>query len=171
MVASDDPTTLRMGFGYPQARASGAPFRQPRSPSAVNYHWRESAANKDLRALVNQFPSLAPIVQQRIIERRGYYLSAYDILLEFRRDFFRKIIADFGGADRFAEATGISRLEALTIREAFLIPPTYWPQVLAAASKAGLDEITLKWQLAFVAGEKRQHSSDRQVSQRLPGVP
>jgi hypothetical protein len=32
----DGPTTRRMGFGYEQARAAGAPFRNERAASTVN---------------------------------------------------------------------------------------------------------------------------------------
>ena len=32
----DGPTTRRMGFGYQQARAAGAPFRNERAPRSLN---------------------------------------------------------------------------------------------------------------------------------------
>ena len=47
-MANDQPTSLRMGFGYGQARAAGlGGIRAPRSPNQVNKITRANKANKE----------------------------------------------------------------------------------------------------------------------------
>ena len=58
-MANDDPTSLRMGFGYQQARAAGVTgFKSPPSVSQMNFHLSEAAATKKLRAIRQQHPSI-----------------------------------------------------------------------------------------------------------------
>ena len=57
-MANDPPTSLRMGFGYHEARASGVTkFGQPRAASSVNADVKERAAIRQIASLLNRPPS------------------------------------------------------------------------------------------------------------------
>lgn len=88
-MANDDPTSLRMGFGYRQARAAGlGGIRAPRSSRQVNSIIRENRANHEatekLRAAV-QNPDWIPLVEHRAaqgltaekIEDEIYWIERY----------------------------------------------------------------------------------------------
>jgi hypothetical protein len=62
-MANDDPTSLRMAFGYQQARAAGVTgFKSPPSVSEMNFHLSEAAATKNLRAIRQQHPSIEKLL-------------------------------------------------------------------------------------------------------------
>jgi hypothetical protein len=66
-MANDQPTSLRMGFGYGQARASGmGGIRADRSPNQVNLYVRESKAASMLREEVEADPDWKPFVEHWI---------------------------------------------------------------------------------------------------------
>ena len=80
-MANDPPSHLRMGFGFQQARAAGAPYAAPPTPDQMNFHLREKAAEKKLRTLVLKKPSLAVLVRQYARPRDGgNYLTTQQIL-------------------------------------------------------------------------------------------
>jgi hypothetical protein len=79
-MANDPPTTLRMGFGYNQARAAGlGGLRADRSPRQVNrlIHDRKPVreATRYLRESIERDPEWTPFVEHWI--REG--LTALDI--------------------------------------------------------------------------------------------
>jgi hypothetical protein len=58
-MANDDPTSLRMGFGYQQARRAGMTgFKSPPSVAEMNLHLSEAAATRKLQAIVQRHPSI-----------------------------------------------------------------------------------------------------------------
>ena len=76
-MANDQPTSLRMGFGYGQARASGmGGIRADRSPDQVNREISERKVAKQIREEVELDPEWGPFVEHWIRER----LEAQDIL-------------------------------------------------------------------------------------------
>jgi hypothetical protein len=90
-MANDDPTSLRMGFGYHQARAAGmSGFEEPPSESRMNFDLRWKAKEKELRTLVEQNPSIGPIVRE-IIKRQtaANCYSVDEIIWELRH---RKLV-------------------------------------------------------------------------------
>src|SRR4051812_17920539 len=71
-MSNDKPTSLRMGFGYGQARAAGlGGLRSARSPNQVNRITKENKANreaiKDLRDAARD-PGWAPYLKHRAQE-------------------------------------------------------------------------------------------------------
>jgi hypothetical protein len=78
-MANDQPTNLRMGFGFQQARAAGAPYQAPHTAAQMDFHLKERAAQRELRALVESEPSNGALVR-KIIDRHGANLTSQDIL-------------------------------------------------------------------------------------------
>jgi hypothetical protein len=86
-----------MRFGYQQARAAGVlEFSQPPQAWEMDFHLKEKAAEKEIRALIEQNPSFAPRVRQIIAEhmarlrsdpQKALY-STQDILFLLKREFF-----------------------------------------------------------------------------------
>jgi hypothetical protein len=75
-MANDPPTTLRMGFGYHQARASGLRgLRTDRSPNQVNRiigdRKTERAAIRYIREMVEGDPEWGPFVEHWVREGLG----------------------------------------------------------------------------------------------------
>ena len=70
-MAMDGPSNRRMGFGFQQARAAGAPYTRPRTAGQMDFALKEKAAEKEIRALVEMNPSLGPTVRQFIKEHTG----------------------------------------------------------------------------------------------------
>jgi hypothetical protein len=68
-VANDEPTNLRMGFGFVQARASGAPYVGPRPAGKVNWDLKNKECERKLRNLRKQLPSIGALVR-KIMEAR-----------------------------------------------------------------------------------------------------
>jgi hypothetical protein len=63
-MANDPPTNQRMGFGFPQARAAGAPYVSPRSGYAMDWDVNERRHQKELAALVKLHPSIRTLARQ-----------------------------------------------------------------------------------------------------------
>jgi hypothetical protein len=68
-MANDPPTNLRMGFGFEQARAAGAPYVAPRPVSRVNWEIKCRQCAKKLRELAIQESSVGKLVRE-IMEAR-----------------------------------------------------------------------------------------------------
>ena len=61
-MRNGDPTSLRMAFGYTEARASGVTgFDGPPTASKMNWSAQCAAADKKIRELTNADPLLIPI--------------------------------------------------------------------------------------------------------------
>jgi hypothetical protein len=92
-MANDDPTSLRMGFGYQQARASGVTgFESPSSPYRMNFLMQWRAAEKKLRKIIERNPSLEPIVREIIAAQTVAGCWSIDqIIAEL---WYRKLIPD-----------------------------------------------------------------------------
>lgn len=61
-MRNGDPTSLRMAFGYNEARASGVTgFEGPPTASKMNWSAKCAAAEKTIRALTEADPTLIPI--------------------------------------------------------------------------------------------------------------
>src|SRR5258708_7743753 len=72
-MANDDPTNLRMGFGYHQARAAGLKgIQASRSPKQVNRIIEENKTERDavklIRQTVKNDPDWAPFVEHWVRE-------------------------------------------------------------------------------------------------------
>jgi hypothetical protein len=68
-MSNDDPTSLRMLFGYEQARTAGVVgFSGSRTAWQMDFDLKESKARKEIRALVGRNPSFEPRVRQLIRE-------------------------------------------------------------------------------------------------------
>jgi hypothetical protein len=81
IMANDNPTSLRMGFGYQQAKAAGAPYLAPRPVSTVNFLLNERTAEKEIRALVGRYEFLEPLVREMIeVQKLDGGYSAQEIL-------------------------------------------------------------------------------------------
>ncbi|WP_375785152.1 hypothetical protein ACE10Z_37260 [Bradyrhizobium sp. Pha-3] len=78
-MANDKPTSLRMVFGYTQARAAGAPFVAPPTTNQMNWHLKEKAAEKELRELSDSFPDIG-LSLKIIIKTFAAKHSVQDIL-------------------------------------------------------------------------------------------
>lgn len=79
-MANDPPTSLRMGFGYHQARQSGmGGIRQDRSPNQVNKAVNESKAARRLRDAVETDPDWGPFVEHWIRDGMSAEIT-YDAL-------------------------------------------------------------------------------------------
>jgi hypothetical protein len=90
-MANDPPTSLRMGFGHRQARASGmGGFEEGPSTRQMNFdlEWREQ--EKEIRAIVEEYPAAGPVVR-RMIEKQAAakHWSVELILMELYRRGFR----------------------------------------------------------------------------------
>jgi hypothetical protein len=68
-MANDAPTSLWMGFGFPQARASGAPYVRPRSVSKVNWDLKNKKCERKLGSLAKQHPTVETFIRE-IVELR-----------------------------------------------------------------------------------------------------
>jgi DNA-binding transcriptional regulator YdaS (Cro superfamily) len=55
---------------------------------------------------------------------------------------FSDIFASIGGPARLAEAIGIKPFHAQTMKTRDSIPPEYWPAIVSAAKKLGIEGIT-----------------------------
>lgn len=79
-MANDDPTSLRMGFGYHQARAAGlGGVREARSPRQVNQHINSAQMARKLRAEVMNDGEWGPLVKH-LIEQGVGPVDAFDVL-------------------------------------------------------------------------------------------
>jgi hypothetical protein len=78
-MANDRPTNLRMGFGFGEARAAGAPFVTPPTTNQMNWHLKEKAAEKELRELRETFPNIDGALKT-IIKTFAAKHSVQDIL-------------------------------------------------------------------------------------------
>jgi len=68
-MANDDPTSLRMLFGYEQARNAGVVgFSGTRTAWSMDFDLKESKARKEIRALVERNTLLEARVRQLIRE-------------------------------------------------------------------------------------------------------
>lgn len=65
-MANDRPTSLRMGFGFEEARGAGAPYQAPPTVGQMNSHIRERQAEKELRSLVELYPHASKFVLEVI---------------------------------------------------------------------------------------------------------
>jgi hypothetical protein len=63
-MANDPPTNLRMGFGFTQARASGAPYVRPRSSGEMDWDLKNRQSLRKLNDLVKQHPSLKVLIEK-----------------------------------------------------------------------------------------------------------
>jgi transposase len=78
-MANDDPTSLRMGFGYHQARASGlGGIRADRSPRQVNRYIEENRATRNATRHLQE-AAKDPECEQFIRHRVGEGRSAQEI--------------------------------------------------------------------------------------------
>lgn len=68
-MANDPPSALRMGFGFLEARAAGAPYVGPRPVWKINWDIRNKQAERKLRDLVKQHPSAGALVRE-VMEAR-----------------------------------------------------------------------------------------------------
>jgi hypothetical protein len=76
-MANDEPTNLRMGFGYREARASGLTgFQEERSPRQVNRDLKANQIARRLRDEVSKDPEWSPFVEHWV--RSG--LSPQEVL-------------------------------------------------------------------------------------------
>lgn len=76
-MANDQPTSLRMGFGYNQARKSGmGGLRTDRSPNQVNKIIDERRVAKSIREEIERDPEWGPFVEHWIRKK----LPARDVL-------------------------------------------------------------------------------------------
>ena len=81
-MANDDPTSLRMGFGYHQARASGlGGVRSDRSPNQVNKYTSASKAARGLRREIEADPEWGPFVAHWLQQGIGAVEVAYMLFL------------------------------------------------------------------------------------------
>jgi len=72
MSKNDPPTTMRMGFGYEQARSAGlGGVRPSRSPRQVNRSIKDAQVARELRKEVDKDPDWAPFVKHWIEEGRS----------------------------------------------------------------------------------------------------
>ncbi|UFS76919.1 MULTISPECIES: hypothetical protein [unclassified Tardiphaga] len=68
-MTNDNPTSLRMGFGYHQARKSGlGGIRADRSPNQVNRDTRENKAARQLREEAEADPDWGPFIEHWILD-------------------------------------------------------------------------------------------------------
>jgi hypothetical protein len=85
-MANDEPTSLRMGFGFPQARAAGAPFVPSRPGWRMNWDVKCRECEKKLRDLVVQYPSVGVLIK-KIVEaqkangRQVWAVEIYHLVL------------------------------------------------------------------------------------------
>jgi hypothetical protein len=62
-MRNDDPTNLRRGFGYLEARASGVTgFESPPNSGKMSWHLECAAAEKRIAELSNADPSIIPFL-------------------------------------------------------------------------------------------------------------
>jgi hypothetical protein len=84
LMANDPPTSLRMGFGYHQARKSGVGgIRQDRSPNQINKAIKENKAARLLREAVEADPDWGRFVEHWILEGMTAEVT-YDALYRAR---------------------------------------------------------------------------------------
>src|SRR3974390_2635321 len=74
-MANDPPTNLRMGFGFGQARAAGAPFVQPRPGWKMNWDLKNRQCNRKLNDLVRQDHSVGDLVKEIMVARKAQGMS------------------------------------------------------------------------------------------------
>ena len=81
-MANHPPSGLRMGFGFQQAKASGAPYVAPPTADQMNFHLKERTAEKELRTLREGYPEFDNLIRDLILyEKDGYRITAQHILL------------------------------------------------------------------------------------------
>ena len=57
-MANGNPTSLRMGFGFGQARAAGAPYQAPPTSNQMDWHLKEKVAERELQKLTKDHPAI-----------------------------------------------------------------------------------------------------------------
>lgn len=70
-MANDPPTNLRMGFGFTQARAAGAPYVRPRSGYLMDWDIKERSYKAALNVLVKEDTSIGKLVQAKMEIMKG----------------------------------------------------------------------------------------------------
>ena len=66
MPRNDHPTSLRRGYGFPEARAAGAPYVRPRSGYEMDWDVKDRHYEKELRALRKRDLSVEKLVLEKI---------------------------------------------------------------------------------------------------------
>lgn len=74
-MANDPPTSMRMGFGFPQARAAGAPYVQPRPGWKMNWDLKNRQCERKLNDLLKQQPAVGELVKEIMEARKAQGLS------------------------------------------------------------------------------------------------
>jgi hypothetical protein len=81
-MANDLPSHLRMGFGFGQAKAAGAPYAAPATADQMNFHLKERAAERKLRDLRIKYPEIGPLIREYVqYEKDGCHLPAQRIFI------------------------------------------------------------------------------------------
>lgn len=78
-MANGNPTSLKMGFGFPQARAAGAPYQAPPTANQMDFHLKEKAAERELRKLARDCPFIRAQLAD-VVKKDGAKLSVQDVL-------------------------------------------------------------------------------------------
>jgi hypothetical protein len=90
-MVNDKPTSLRMGFGYGQARAAGLRGVRPsRSPNQVNRITRENKASREAMKALQEFakdPAWGPYLKHRAAEGCSAEMIAEE--LQWMERYFR----------------------------------------------------------------------------------
>ena len=84
MAKNDPHTTMRRGYGYQQARASGITGFRVRSAREMSAWLSAKPQEKHFRELVEKYPHLKPIILKigkEFWDKKGYF-SLDDILIE-----------------------------------------------------------------------------------------
>ena len=63
-MANDEPTNLRMGFGFVQARAAGAPYANPRPVRKVDWDLKIRQCERKLRDIIKNHPPVGGLVRE-----------------------------------------------------------------------------------------------------------
>ncbi len=79
-MANDNPTSLRMGFGFAQARAAGAPYQAPPTASQMDWHLKERAAERELQKLTKDDPIIRAQLAAVVTKKDATKLSIQDFL-------------------------------------------------------------------------------------------
>jgi hypothetical protein len=82
-MANGNPTSLRMAFGYKQARSSGlTDFSKGPESHEMNFYQEF----KRLRPIIRQNPSLEPLIREMIAAQAAENLYSVDLIfMELRR--------------------------------------------------------------------------------------
>jgi hypothetical protein len=80
-MANANSTSLRMGFGFLQARAAGAPYQAPPTASQMDWHLKEKAAGRELQKLTRDHPDIrSQLAAVVTTEKDAAKLSVQDLL-------------------------------------------------------------------------------------------